>query len=261
MEINVSEQVITEKSKPEIKQHFGQSFEIHKIKDGDLVPVGGNNMFSKELDMNVLADFSSFEDFFNDIHKKISEANLNNLRQKLDSERMDIDERLFSIIYAFSQQLGKKYLYDPDLNRPGHEEIRKNIYKDKEGKNKLSRIFDANVEECTDIALLAQGFLQREGVSSSYFGGEVLWNKNENYGGEPHSFIVIQANEKQYIYDPSNPMINRRFPSVYSIEKNFSEEINKNQKIFVTAENIRDKSEAYFGTGNQTAVLPEKHIV
>lgn len=255
------EQNISEKNGLKIDHHFGQSFEIHKIEDGDLVPVGGSSMFSKELDMKVIADFSNFENFFEEAHKLVTERDLIDLKQKLSSKEMDIDENLFSVIYACSQVLGEKYFYNPNFNRQGHEEIRKNIYKEKEGENKLSRIFDENVEECADIALLAQGFLQREGISSLYFGGEVLWNKNENYGGEPHNFIVIQSNEKQYIYDPTNPMINGRFPSIYLTEKNFSEEINKNQKVFVTAKNIRNKSEAYFGAGNQTTVLPEKHIV
>jgi hypothetical protein len=260
MEISVSEQVFTEKNKPEIKQHFGKSLEIKNIKNGDLIPVGGSSIFSNELDMEIVADFSSFEDFFKEAHELVAERDLVDLRKKLDSKDMDIDEKLFSKIYAFSQKLGEKYLYNSEFNGSENEMNRKKIYKEKGKETKLSDIFNTNSEQCAEIAILAQGFLQSEGINSSYFSGEVLWKRDHEFG-EPHSFIIIRENDKQYVYDPSNPMINKRFPSIYSMDKNFDEEVAKGQKIFVTANNIRDKSEAFYGTGDMTTVYPEKHIV
>lgn len=257
-----SEQLITLDSskRPEIKQHFGKSLEIQNIKNLDLIPVGGSSMFSNKLDMEVVADFDNFEDFLKEAHKLVTDCDLVNLRQKLDSKDMDIDEKLFSVIYAFSQKLGEKYFNNPEFYNSDKELTRKKIYKEKNKKTKLSNIFNANSEECVEIAILAQGFLQSEGISSSYFEGEVLWKKEHEFA-EPHSFIVVREKGKQYIYDPSNPMINKRFPSIYSTEKDFDKEIAKGQKIFVTAKNIRDKSEAFYGTGDMTAVYPEKHIV
>lgn len=260
MEINVSELITAEKNRPEIKQHFGKSLEINHIKNGDLIPVGGSSIFSNTLDMEVVADFNNFENFFEEAHKLVIERDLVDLRQKLDSKSMDIDEKLFSIIYACSQQLGKKYFSNPEFNGSENEINRKKIYKEKGKETKLSDIFNTNSEECAEIVILAQGFLQSEGVSSSYFGGEVLWGKEDEFG-EPHSFIIIRHEDKKFIYDPSNPMINKYFPSVYTTDKNFDEEIAKGQKIFVTATNIRDKSEVFYGAGDQTMVLPEKHIV
>lgn len=258
----VSEQLITldNSKRPEIKQHFGKSLEIQNIRNGDLIPVGGSSMFSNKLDMEVVADFNNFENFFKEAHKLVVERDLLDLRQKLDSKDMDIDEKLFSVIYAFSQQLGEKYLNNPEFNGSENEINRKKNYKEKGKETKLSDIFNDNNEECAEIAVLAQGFLQREGINSSYFGGEVLWGKEHEFG-EPHSFVIIRENGKQYVYDPSNPMINKRFPSIYSMDKNFDEEIAKGKKIFVTAKNIRNKSEAFYGTGDMTAVYPEKHIV
>jgi len=260
METNVSEQTITQENRPEIKQHFGKSFEIQNIKNGDLVPVGGNSIFSNKFDMEVVADFDNFKDFFEEAYKLVVESDLVDLKQKLDSKDMDINEKLFSVMYAFSQKIGEKYFYNPEFYSSNRETTRKNLYKERDKTTKLSDIFGLNSEECAEIAILAQGFLQSEGVSSSYFAGEVLWGEDHDYG-EPHSFIIIRENDKQYIYDPANPIINKRFPSIYSLDKDFDAEIAKGQKIFVTAKNLRNKNEAFFGAGNMTAVIPEKHIV
>ena len=106
----------------------------------------------------------------------------------------------------------------------------------------MSDIFGANTAECAEIAALAQGYLQQEGIPLSYFSGDVLWNKDEE-SSEQHSFIVIRQGDKTYIYDPTNPVNATfgKFPSIYTTEADFDEKMARGQKRFVTAKNLLSK--------------------
>lgn len=243
-----------------VKELFGHSVEIEHINEGEAVPVGGSSMFSTKMDYEVIADYGEFDHFFNDCHQAVVEGNLEHLKEKLNANNMDIDEKLFAVMYSFSQQLGRKYLSNSEFDLSRNESSRKRMFQENDKKVNLSSIFEANVEECAEIAILAQGFLQREGIESSYVGGEVLWGKNNEYG-EPHSYLVINHGDSVYIYDPANPMENKRFPAVYKTREDFNELINQGSKIFVTSENIKDKSTAYYGVGNMTLIDFEKHVV
>lgn len=266
MSENSSESLILDKkednNKVEFNHYFGQTLEIKKIDNGDSIPVGGTSIFSNKLDKEVVADFDNFEIFFKESHQLSSMQNLDEIKDKLQSFNMDIDAELFAPIFAFNRKLVEYYFNNPEFKNPTNPVNRDEMYSQKNKDIKLSDFFDANVEECSEFAILAQGFLQREGISSSVFNGEVLWDKNDSYG-EPHSFIVLRNKDKTFIYDPANPIRTPKghlFPSVYSMEKDFDKEISKNQKIFITGTNIRDKSQVFFGAGNQTEVLSNQII-
>ncbi len=179
------------------------------------------------------------------------------LKQWLGSQRIEIDEKLFATLFAFTKKFEEKYPDNPD-----RAEARRKLYGEKSKEVKLSDIFNANAAECAEIAALAQVYLQQEGVPSTYFSGDVLWNKDEEFS-EEHSFIIIRQGDKVYIYDPANPTntTSGKFPSIYTAEANFDEEIAKRQKRFVTAKNLLSKKVAFFGTNDGTNVWAEKHIV
>lgn len=240
-----------------IKQLFGHCFEISKFDEGDRIPVGGESIFSAEANMKVTGDFENFKQFFTEAHELTSKYDLPKLKEYLSSQGIEIDEKLFATLFAFTKKFEEKY---PD--NPERAEARRKLYSDKSREIKLSEIFGANTAECAEIAALAQGYLQQEGVPSTYFSGDVLWNKDEEFS-EEHSFIVIRQGDKVYIYDPTNPTgtTSGKFPSIYTTEANFDEEMAKGQKRFVTAKNLLSKKEAFYGTNDGTNVWAEKHVV
>jgi len=240
-----------------IKQLFGHCFEISKIEEGDRIPVGGKSIFSSEVNIKVEADFRNFKEFFQEIHETATKYDLPKLKEWLSSQNIDVDEKLFAELFAFTKKFEQKYSGNPE-----GAESRKKLYAEKGKQLKLSDIFNANSAECAEIAALTQGYLQQEGISSSYFSGDVLWSKEDEFP-EEHSFIIIKQGDKVYIYDPAKPTstTSGKFPSLYTVEANFDEEMAKGQKRFVTARNILSKKEAFFGVNNGTNVLVEKHIV
>lgn len=241
-----------------IKQLFGHCFEISKFEESDRIPVGGENFLSDEVNLKVTADFENFKQIFLETHELADKQNLSKLKEYLNSQGMEIDEKLFANLYAFTKKLEEKY---PD--NPKKAEARRKIYGEKGKEIKLSDIFNSNSAECAEIAALAQRYLQQEDVSSTYFSGEVLWDKDDEYS-ESHSFIVIRQKDKTYIYDPANPTNTTagKNPSIYTIEANFDEEMIKGQKRFITAKNLLTKKEAFYGVNHTGAnVIPEKNIV
>lgn len=248
-----------EMNEEKIKPLFGHCFEISKFEEGDNIPVGGESIFSSEADIRVIGDFKTFDQFFTEAHELASKYDLPKLHEWLNSQGIEIDENMFATLVAFTKKFEEKY---PD--NPERAEIRQKLYSERrEGKEiKLSDIFSSNSAECAEIASLAQGYLQQEGISSTYFSGDVLWNRDEEFS-EEHSFVVIRQGEKVYIYDPTNPTntTSGKFPSIYTTEANFDEEIAKGQKRFVTAKNVLSKKEAFYGVNNGTNVWAEKHVI
>lgn len=239
------------------KQLFGHCFEISKFDEGDSVPVGGESIFSTEANIKVKGDFEKFNQFLAETHELAGKYDLPKLKEWLGSQGIEIDEKLFATLFAFTKKFEEKY---PD--NPQRAETRRKLYSEKGKEMKLSDIFEANSAECAEIAALAQGYLQQEGVPSTYFSGDVLWNRDDEFS-EEHSFIVVRQGDKVYIYDPTNPVstTSGKFPSIYTTEAKFDEEMAKGQKRFVTAKNLVSKKEAFYGTNNGTNVWAEKDVV
>lgn len=256
-QVSIPEKQLEVKKEEKIKKLFGHCFEIQKIEEGDQIPVGGENFLSDEVDFKVVADFENFKQIFLETHELANRQNLPKLKEYLNSQGMEIDEKLFANLYAFTKEIEKKY---PD--NPNKSTTRLKLYGEKGKEVKLSDIFSSNSAECAEIAALAQGYLQQEDVSSTYFSGEVLWDRDFEYS-EAHSFIVIRQKDKVYIYDPTNPINTTagKNPSIYTTEANFDEEMAKGQKRFVTVRNIISKKEAFYGVNNGTNVIVEKHII
>lgn len=245
------------KKEEKIKRLFGHCFEISKFDEGDSIPVGGESIFSNESNIKITGDFENFQQFLTKTHELSGKYDLAQLKEWLSKEGIEIDEKLFATLFAFTKELEAEY--PDDQNKA---DARRKLYSEKGAEIKLSDIFSANAAECAEISALAQRYLQQEGVSSTYFSGDVLWKREDEFS-EAHSFIIIRQGDKTYIYDPTNPVrtTSGKFPSIYITETNFDEEMAKVQKKFVTAKNIVSKKEAFYGTNDGTNVWPEKHIV
>ncbi len=245
------------KDSEKIKRLFGHCFEISEFKEGDRIPVGGESILSDKVNIKVIGDFENFKQFFLEAQELANKQNLPKLKEYLNSQGMEINEKLFANLFAFTKKLEEKY---PD--NPKKAETRRKLYGEKDKEIKLSDIFNSNIAECAEIAELAQKYLQEENIPSTYFSGEVLWNRDAEYS-EAHSFVVIRQEDKIYIYDPANPIntTSGKNPSIYTAEIKFDEEMAKGQKRFVAAKNLLSKKEAFYGVNNGTSVIPEKHIV
>jgi hypothetical protein len=244
--------------KEKIEKLFDHCFEIHKLEESDHIPVGGS-MLSSETNIEVIGDFNNLKDFFEETSKLEEGYDLPKIKEQLVSNGVGIKEETFANLIAFQRNYDKNYPANPHASA-----TRSNLYKERyKGKEiNLSDIFKANIAECAEIAALAQFYLQQKCINCSYFSGEVLWNRDDEFG-EAHSFLILKDNGKTYIYDPTNPltMPKGKFPSLYTTDKDFDKEVRLGQKKFVTAKNIVTGTEAFYGVGSNTNVDPDRHIV
>ena len=264
IEEGVKESEKEELKKPEkIEKLFGHCFEIKKFENNDLIPVGGEHIFSSEADIKIIGDFDSMDKFFQEIHKFSSLVDRKRVKDYLEKQNLDIDEELFIPLYTITKALEKK-LPPPQTEeeRQERERKREELYKKYKNKEiKLSRIVNEKIAECAEISALAQYALQKENISSSYFSGDLLRSKEQEFS-EKHTFIVIRHKGRIYIYDPANPIntTGGLFPNINIVEVNFDEEMRKGQKRFVTAKNIlkeRGVKDVYYGVNNMTQVSAE----
>ena len=264
IEEGVKESEKEELKKPEkIEKLFGHCFEIKKFENNDLIPVGGEHIFSSEADIKIIGDFDSMDKFFQEIHKFSSSVDRKRVKDYLEKQNLDIDEELFIPLYTITKALEKK-LPPPQTEeeRQERERKREELYKKYKNKEiKLSRIVNEKIAECAEISALAQYALQKENISSSYFSGDLLRSKEQEFS-EKHTFIVIRHKGRIYIYDPANPIntTGGLFPNINIVEVNFDEEMRKGQKRFVTAKNIlkeRGVKDVYYGVNNMTQVSAE----
>ncbi len=242
----------------EMKRLFVKCFEAQKIEDGDILPVGGHNHLSGKLDIEIMVNTKDFEQFVDETYELFNGYNLSALRKSLDRYEIDISEKTYAMLIAFTKNFEKQY----SDALTAEEQERLGCYKEKNYRPKLSDLFDRRLVMCAEIATLAQIYLQKGNISSTYFHGAVLWNINDEFS-DTHSFIIIREGGKLYIYDPANPIENTgsgTLPALYTVEADFDKEMAKGEIKFVTAENALTKKKVYFGNDDGN-VIPEKHIV
>ncbi len=212
---------LEQKSGEKFEQLFDHCFEIKKIEKDDHIIVGGNNLWKDKT--KISCDLGNFKDFFDTIHNRVEGANLVKIKEQFLSKGIEINERLYAKLFFFTKEYLEKY----PINQEG-EKLREQFYK-QEKDGKLSEIFKKNSAECAEIAILAQFYLQQEDVQSSYFSGEVVWDKDDEEGCNQHTFIIIKNNNRTYIYDPANP-VDGKLPNICTVDKDFDKEVRLNKK-------------------------------
>jgi hypothetical protein len=251
---------INDAEKPRIEERtsrlFAHCFEIARLEEGDSIPVGGESVWSPETNIQMEGDFENFQDFFDEVLELASKYNLPKLKEWLDSQGVEMNEKTFASLFAFTKKFEEKRKENP--NRASD---RRMLYTERKDL-KLSDVFKGNIAECAEIAALTQAYIQKTGINSSYFSGDVLWRKDQEFP-EAHSLIVIREGDKTYLYDPTNPTETNqgKYPSIYTTESNFDMEVRKGQKRFVSARNLLNGKEVFFGVSDGTAINPNSDIV
>ncbi len=235
----------------DITKYFGKSFEIPHIGRDTYIPVGGTSQFTDETDVKALVDWSGLESLVQEMRDTAPKYDRTKLKVWLESGKIDVDENLFATLYAFTNVYNQRIGFKSDSAK------RSEIYRS--GSPRLSEVITGNVAECAEIAALSQLYLQEEGIDSSYFSGEVLWNKEWEFA-EAHTFIPLKFNGQEYIFDPANPHkasstdgAEMLMPRIQRVE-NFRDKVGQGKKAYVETTSALNQSHAWYGVGNGTNV-------
>ena len=233
----------------QITRYFGKSFEIPHIERDSNVPIGGTHFLTNETDINVFVDSANLESLIKEMKDTAAKYDKSKLKEWLESQNIDVDENLFAILYAFTDVYKNKFSFSPDLEK------RDKLYKEK---SPLSKVIFEKAAACAEISALAQLFLQSEGVDSSYFFGEVLWNKEWEFA-DAHTFIHLEYKGKEYIFDPMNPHVRTAkgdevlIPRLQRVE-NFKDKVSQDRKTYVETSSVLSGSTVFYGVGDGTSV-------
>ena len=233
-------------------KYFGNGFEIPKIEEESHIPIG-SKICSNELCSFIHVDNNNLTNLLDEMNEREEGLNRDALRNNLkNSNATDVDENLFAALYAFTDIYNKKIGFNPN------ETERREAYH--KGIPHLSQIIGNNLGMCSELSILAQLYLQEKGINSSYFNGEVVWSKDNEFP-ESHSFIHLK-NGKEYIFDPmATPKLGNGLviPALKRV-KDFKGKLSKDKKSYIETKDIISKKSTYYGVGNHTN-FNEKFIV
>ena len=171
----------------------------------DLEP---NEIFSEEYAYYAL-DVSNFNFEKIDARRVLFDKTV--IKRFLDENKIRINVDDFITIFNLQSYI---HMMWPDhaKSRPYREEIFAQNHRGKNNPMLLSDAFKKQIAACVECCLLAQLYLQHCGIESKICCGNAFFEQNPKIemGGSAHAYLVIKLNDKQYIYDPSNPMLDSK---------------------------------------------------
>lgn len=173
-----------------------------KIVDNELLPVGG---MGNNLNIFIKTDVDNFKPLFEQM-KETAQLLMQDAEVKsfFQAHKTDLDFSLFCHMCAFNNVMRENY---PDVVvTKSREHI--NFYH-KNQNVKLSDVVANKKCACTEFAILAQAYFQRQGVPTRYVSGDVCWGEGDAFDFGPHSYIAFSNKGKNYVYDPVNPVFRK----------------------------------------------------
>ena len=244
----------------DIEQLNEISVRVGNIQENDEIPIGGS--FAGKLDLHVTADLVKFQDFFESVDKNVENLRQNESFQKWVKNTVpDFDAEILTRLLTFDNVLRQKY---PQFQANVSE--RQKFY-DKAQSKPLSQAFEKGVCQCAEIAILAQAYCERAGLQTKYFGGEVLFSKDEEFGNA-HSFLTLETDKGSYIYDPANAIQSTSglyYPKIAIQEVTPAQKRQFENKIhrpsgrncaFLETTDILTKTKWYYGCGDGANIFP-----
>ncbi len=203
---------------------------------------------------SVIADFDAFYPKFAGIAEKTATQIESQPWQDWFKDRLpDVDPKLLTALQTFTMAYeGKRKL------QTTNPYARNDIYdKAPDHVVNLSEIFSSNHAMCVETAILAKKFLDDKGITSRLFSGEAMFNYE---AGDinfpiPHTFLIIEHQGKEYVYDPTNPTINKEGAALFTLmepKASFASRLEdlQNGSLMICAENLLTERCTYYGVGD-----------
>lgn len=244
---------------------YHHCYRADNLKAGDRLPVGGS-IFCDKCDSFLKLDSDEFYDFFQKTTKNAQRFANPQLKKWLENLNTDFDVNLFANLHAFNGVFQKMY---PDASAAFDKRIE--FYAQKPYR-KLTEALDNKVMACAEIAALAQIYLQKSGVDSRYFSGEMMAGRKDEFADD-HSFVTFEVCGKKYVFDAARPLQSENvyFPNINEIKmsaeqlEQFEQRIhppkdadeNSRYSAFMETENILTKQKTYYGVNDHLCVFEE----
>lgn len=248
----------------QVEKLYHHCFMGDDLREGDLYPVGGSIIGSPESPWKVRVDFETFYPEFNDV----AQHHVNALKEDawqgwFKKQCTDVDPKLLTLLQGFTSAFEAKR----KIQSSNRFERNTTYEAAAEHAPALSEVYDKNHAMCVEISLLAKKFLDSHGVKSKLFSGEAIFNYDQSGINipEPHTFLLIERDGQELIFDPANPTFSGDGRPVFTLLKpcsSISEQIEKLKAdcLMIEAKNLVTHSSQYYGVGD-CGNVPEQFII
>jgi hypothetical protein len=246
------------------KQDYYKGYSVEDISAGDEIPVilNGNRPTG-----SLRADFNACEDFLSraqDILGKNTDK-IEGIGQWLGQYKTDLDPNLFVKLWSIQLAIEKNY---PEASAKAEQDdvvssSKRQIF-NSSTMPALSDVLKEGYAQCPEYSLLAHAALNRLGVQNQYMVGAMAFDQDD-YACS-HAYILIPQKDKLIVYDPTNPIRTEQstFPSIYeaTAEQAAAWQANaKDRRSLMALKNLLTGKEAYFGSCDQTTMIPDRDFV
>lgn len=198
----------------------------------DVIKVGSDNCLRID---KIPADLQAA---FDSMHQKVQHSmTISHNAELLEQHKIPMSRSLFTNLFVFTKVIADKF---PKLACVDNS--RQSFYSKTPTAN-LSEMFEKQLFQCAEFAVIAQLYLQSINVNSEYVGGEYLMTENDEFG-EQHSFVIIHENDNDFVFDPANNT-KGNIPNISIVE------LSPEQKLKIQAKLLSGKRKvAFFETRN-----------
>ncbi len=197
------------------------------INIGDVIKVGSDNCLRID---KIPADLQAA---FDNMRQKVRHSmTKSHNAELLEQHKIPMSCSLFTNLFVFTKVIADKF---PELACVDNS--RQSFYSKNSTAN-LSEMFEKQLFQCAEFAIIAQLYLQSINVNSEYVGGEYLMNENDEFGDQ-HSFVIIHENSNDFIFDPANNN-KGNIPNISIVE------LSPEQKLKIQAKLLSDKRKVAF---------------
>jgi hypothetical protein len=243
---------------------YGQGGAIGVIPDGGLIPIGGSMLGEDMTEILLRADISAFDKMFDEVLAGTEAYEPSKMKEWMCKAGIITDTSDFPIdtfrhLYVFTGTLAKMYPVNLD-----QQSTRESEYKHGKKTLDLSYIMDHQLAACAEYAALAQAYLQKVCIASTWFSGDLLLSRDREFAAK-HTFIILHLNQGDFIYDPARPVHSTSgaaFPRLVRMSGSFPEQMRLgNGRRFVAGYDLLLKQETFYGLSRGGNIMPERDIV
>lgn len=222
------------------------------IKSGDRLLISGGTSHEKFL----VPDYENIENIYIEADNSFAKFQTN---EKIPH---GINRNLFNRVRAIFSVIAKNF------NTFTKNSSDRNMLYNENGELGLSAMIKSGVCACSELAALAQGYLQKHNIKSAFFNGSIINdndidNPDKIKEPEAHSFIVISDNGDFFIFDPTKIILDNEnkkiIVPIFSTPKNAADYFfnnNASKRMFLKAYNLQkpDITFAYSNMAHGTQI-------
>jgi hypothetical protein len=172
---------------------------------------------------------------FDQIAEQETRISKQKIQKFLDDKNIDISANDFMILWNLQVWLKTKYPDHMKYAKLRGSALFEMLQNGPEKPMPLSDAFKRKIVMCTEMSALAQMYLQHRGITSVLYSGNAFTNPNKDiqFGGDGHAWLMVTLNGKKYFYDPVNPIIdnNMLLPAIMDYSKLTQSDIHDFEEI------------------------------